>query len=222
METFAEQASVALEYGRAQRELNRLNLLGERERIGRELHDGVIQSLFSVGMTLQATAARSGDPEVESRVESAVAEIDRAIRDLRNYIFGLRPGILADRHLEQALEDLAREFGERTGVTTVTDIDANVAAELATRAADVVQLTREALSNVGRHAEAATCRVTLRRDRDSAVLEIDDDGRGFDPTASRSGEGLGNLKVRGAAIRGEVSIESKLDEGTTVRVAIPI
>jgi signal transduction histidine kinase len=79
-----------------------------------------------------------------------------------------------------------------------------------------------ALSNVGRHAEAATCRVTLRRDRDSAVLEIDDDGRGFDPTASRSGEGLGNLKVRGAAIRGEVSIESKLDEGTTVRVAIPI
>ncbi|MDQ6710313.1 MAG: GAF domain-containing protein, partial [Candidatus Dormibacteraeota bacterium] len=100
--TFADQASVALEYGRAQRELNRLNVLDERERIGRELHDGVIQSLFSVGMGLQATAARSGDPEVESRLESAIAEIDRAIRDLRNYIFGLRPGILADRQLEQA------------------------------------------------------------------------------------------------------------------------
>jgi GAF domain-containing protein len=92
VETFADQASVALEYGRTQRELNRLTVLDERERIGRELHDGVIQSLFSVGMGLQATATRSGDPEVESRIEAAVAEIDRAIRDLRNYIFGLRPG----------------------------------------------------------------------------------------------------------------------------------
>jgi signal transduction histidine kinase len=63
---------------------------------------------------LQVTATRSGDPEVESRVEAAVAEIDRAIRDLRNYIFGLRPGILADRQLEQALEDLARDFEEKS------------------------------------------------------------------------------------------------------------
>src|SRR5712691_8364315 len=171
VQTFADQASVALEYGRAQAELNRLSVLDERERIGRELHDGVIQSLFSVGMGLQATASRSRDPEVESRVEAAVGEIDRAIRDLRNYIFGLRPGILADRQLEQALEDLAREFHEKGGVTTETDIDGTVAAELAPLAADLVQLTREALSNVGKHAQATTCRVTLRRDVDQAILE---------------------------------------------------
>jgi signal transduction histidine kinase len=221
LETFADQASVALEYGRAQDELNRLNLLDERERIGRELHDGVIQSLFSVGMGLQATATRSRDPEVESRVEAAVAEIDRAIRDLRNYIFGLSPGILADRQLEQALQDLAREFGEKSGVTTVTDIDGTVAAELAPRAADVVQLTREALSNVGRHAQAATCRVSLHRDGDDAVLEIDDDGRGFDPAAPQTGLGLRNLKDRVIAIGGRVTIASKAGEGTTVQIAIP-
>ena len=222
VETFADQASVALEYGRAQDELNRLSVLDERERIGRELHDGVIQSLFSVGMGLQATAVRSRDPEVESRIEAAVAEIDRAIRDLRNYIFGLRPGILADRQLEQALEDLAREFGEKSGVTTVTDIDGTVAAELAQRAADLVQLTREALSNVGKHAQATTCRVTLRRDGDQAILEIDDDGRGFDPAAPHTGLGLRNLKDRGLAIGGRVTVETKAGEGTTVRFVIPI
>ncbi|HEX9094706.1 MAG TPA: GAF domain-containing protein [Candidatus Dormibacteraeota bacterium] len=222
LETFADQASVALEYGRAQSELTRLTVLDERERIGRELHDGVIQSLFSVGMGLQATANRSRDPEVESRVEAAVGEIDRAIRDLRNYIFGLRPGILADRQLEQALEDLAREFGEKSGVTTVTDIDGTVAAELAPRAADLVQLTREALSNVGKHAQATTCRVSLRRDGDEAVLEIDDDGQGFDPAAPHRGLGLRNLKERGAALGGHVTVESTADEGTTVRFTIPL
>jgi signal transduction histidine kinase len=222
VETLADQASVALEYGRAQTELNRLSVLDERERIGRELHDGVIQSLFSVGMGLQATANRSRDPEVESRVEAAVGEIDRAIRDLRNYIFGLRPGILADRQLEQALEDLAHEFEEKSGVTTVTDIDGTVAAELAPRAADLVQITREALSNVGKHAQATTCRVSLHRDGDLAILEIDDDGQGFDPAAPHPGLGLRNLKERGTAIGGRVTVESTADEGTTVRFAIPM
>jgi signal transduction histidine kinase len=222
VETFADQASVALEYGRAQDELNRLSVLDERERIGRELHDGVIQSLFSVGMGLQATAVRSRDPEVESRIEAAVTEIDRAIRDLRNYIFGLRPGILADRQLEQALDDLAREFEEKSGVTIVTDIDGTVAAELAPRAADLVQLTREALSNVGKHAQATTCRVSLRRDGDQAILEIDDDGRGFDSAAPHTGLGLRNLKDRGLAIGGRVTVESKAGEGTTVQFAVPI
>jgi len=222
VETFADQASVALEYGRAQAELNRLSLLDERERIGRELHDGVIQSLFSVGMGLQATAVRSRDPEIETRLEAAVSEIDRAIRDLRNYIFGLRPGILADRQLEQALEDLAREFEEKSGVTTVTDIDGTVAAELAPRAADLVQLTREALSNVGKHAQATTCRVSLHRDGDQAVLEIDDDGQGFDSAAPQPGLGLRNLNDRALAIGGRVTVESKAGEGTTVQFAIPI
>jgi signal transduction histidine kinase len=222
VETFADQTSVALEYGRAQTELNRLHVLDERERIGRELHDGVIQSLFSVGMGLQATATRSRDPEVESRIESAVGEIDRAIRDLRNYIFGLRPGILADRQLEQALDDLAREFEEKSGVITVTDIDGTVAAELAPRAADLVQFTREALSNVGKHAQATTCRVSLHRDGDQAVLEIDDDGLGFDPVAPQTGLGLRNLKDRALAIGGRVTVESKAGEGTTVQFAIPI
>ena len=158
-------------------------MLEDRERIAKELHDGAIQALFAVGMGLQGSALLAGDDDLRGRIQHAVEELDRVIRDLRNYIFGLRPGILADRQLDQALQGLVEEFGQRTGVVAVAEIDPAVAAELSGQAGDVVQLAREALSNVSRHAQAATCRVSLYRDQDGAVLEVDDDGRGFDPAA---------------------------------------
>jgi signal transduction histidine kinase len=226
--TFGEQAVLALEYTRVQRELHRLAVLEDRERIAKELHDGVIQALFAVGMGLQGTAGLAGDPEQESRIEGAVAEIDRVIRDLRNYIFGLRPGILADRQLAQAIEQLATEFQDRTGVVTVVDVDPEVASELTGKAGDLIQLVREALSNVGKHAEATTCRVSLHRRDGGAVLEIDDDGRGFDPQAVATGpgqgqgQGLPNLRERAAALGGELHLASIANEGTTVRVLLPL
>jgi signal transduction histidine kinase len=223
LETFAGQASVALEYGRVQRELRRMVVMEDRERIAKELHDGVIQSLFAVGMGLQATGTLSKDPDMEDRIEGAVNEIDRVIRDLRNYIFGLRPGILADRQLDQAIRQLAGEFEEKTGVTTVVDIDATVASELTSRAADVIQLAREAFSNVGRHARATTCRVALTRSDEGAVLEIDDDGVGFDlAQAWGKGQGLRNLGERAASFGGRLDVDSAASQGTTVMVTIPI
>jgi signal transduction histidine kinase len=220
--SFADQASVALEYARTREELRRLLVMEDRERIAKELHDGVIQSLFAVGMGLQATAMLTGDDQLTARIEAAVSELDRAIRDLRNYIFGLRPGILADRQLDQALRELAEDFGTKGGVTIVVDVDRQVAAELSSRAGDVVQLTREALSNVGRHAGAATCRVSLRANGTHAVLEVDDDGLGFDvASAQATGSGLRNLAARAASLGGTLEIDSVEGEGTTVRVLLP-
>jgi signal transduction histidine kinase len=217
-----ENARLYVETQRQHRELERLSVLEDRERIAKELHDGVIQSLFAVGMGLQGTAALAQDEEIGRRVDDAVTEIDRSIRDLRNYIFGLRPGILADRQLDQALRELGAEFESRTGVVTVVDIDDRLAAELASRAGDLVQLTREALSNVGRHAKATTCRVSLRRGETGlAVLEIDDDGTGFDPEVSPAGMGLANMRDRVAALGGDLSIDSTGGEGTTVRLTLP-
>jgi signal transduction histidine kinase len=222
VETFAEQAAVALEYARLQSELHRLAVLEDRERIAKELHDGAIQALFAVGMNLQGSALLAGSDDLRARIQHAVEELDRVIRDLRNYIFGLRPGILADRQLDQALQQLVEEFGQRTGVLTVAEVDPAVAAELAGQAGDVVQLAREALSNVSRHAQAATCRVSLYRDRDDAVLEVDDDGCGFDPDQTTAGQGLGNLQDRAAALGGQAEIHSTVGEGTRVSVRIPI
>jgi signal transduction histidine kinase len=220
--TFADQASVALEYSRFQGELRRLAVMEDRERIAKELHDGAIQSLFAVGMGLQATAQISRDSAVEQRIDQAVNEVDRVIRDLRNYIFGLRPGILADRQLDQALRRLVEEFQERTDVTTVVEVDAGAAAELSSLAGDLVQFARETLSNVGRHASATTCRLALFRRDGQAVLEIDDDGTGFDPDSPTTGHGLPNLRERAGSIGGEMRIESRPGEGTTVRLSIPL
>jgi len=222
VQTFANQASVALEQARSREAHERLALLDDRERIGRELHDGVIQSLFAVGMSLQSAAMVTSDPDLRRKVEGAVEEIDRTIRDLRNYIFGLQPTILADRELDQALKDLADDFSATSGVVTIADIDESVAAELSPLAPDIVQLAREAFSNVRRHAGASTCRLTLRADGAVAVLEIDDDGGGFDQAMPRTGRGLGNLRDRAQQVGGKGTITSKPGEGTTVTIRIPL
>ena len=229
LQVLATQAGVAVENARLQEEmlrvqdeLRRLEVLDERERIAKELHDGVIQSLFAVGMSLQGATALTHDERMTARLESAVGDIDGAIRDLRNYIFGLRPGILADRQLDQAMRELSAEFEVRSGVLTVIDVDGGVAAELASISSDVVQITREALSNVGRHAQAVTCRVSLRRGTAGAILEIDDDGRGFDPAAAVEGLGIGNLGDRVASLGGSLEIKSVPGKGTTVLVLLPL
>jgi signal transduction histidine kinase len=228
LEVLATQAAVAVENARLAeeadrrgRELQRLQVLGERERIGKELHDGVIQSLFAVGMNLQALAAASDDADIARRLEAAVDDVDHAIRDLRNYIFGLRPGILADRQLDQAIKELAGDFESRSGVVTIVEVDAEAASVLASRASDVVQLVRESLSNVERHAEAATCRVTLRRSESGFVLEIDDDGRGFEAGQETDGMGLRNLDERVLSLGGSLEVRSVAGDGTTVVAILP-
>ena len=224
----ATQAAVAVENARlydeterSGRELQRLQVLEERERIGKELHDGVIQSLFAVGMHLQGLATAADDDTISRNLESAVEDIDQAIRDLRNYIFGLRPGILADRQLDQALKEMATDFAARSGVVTVVEVDADAASRLTSHAADVVQIVREALSNVGRHGGATTCRVSVERDAGGLVIEVDDDGQGFDVELTTGGMGLQNLRERVGSLGGYFQIQSTPGEGTTVRATFP-
>ena len=222
VETFADQASVAIEYGRAQADLQRFGLMDERERIAKELHDGIIQSLFAVGMTLQSTALLSGSPEIARRVESSVEELDRVIRDLRNYIFGLRPGILADRHLDQALRALGRETQSRSNVRVNVEVDAALAADLSARSHEVVQLTREALSNVSRHAQASHAVVKLIRRGSKAMLSIEDDGVGFNADGPSAGQGLRNMRARASALGGTMDVRSTVAKGAKLRVTLPI
>src|SRR5256886_8466390 len=223
LQLFATQAAMAIDYTRAREELRRLAVLDDRERIGRELHDGAIQALFSVGMGLQGLAMLTPDAGIRERLEDAVGQIDDVIRDLRNYIFGLRPRLAADRHPDQALRDLAQRVRAQHDVACAVDIDHTVASRLTGRAADILQFTREALANVGRHAAAATCRVSLRQDADGAVLEVEDDGRGFVLADDRGqGWGLRNLEERAAAVGGELQIESGPRQGTGGRRTGPL
>ena len=221
VETFADQASVAIQYARAQTDLRRLGLMEERERIAKELHDGIIQSLFAVGMNLQGTALMAATPETAARVESAVGELDRVIRDLRNYIFGLRPGILADRQLNQALEALGEEVGSTAHISVDVEVDGAVSAALSSRSHEIVQLTREALSNITRHARAKRALVRLTRRGANAILTIEDDGAGFDAHGPSSGNGLRNMRERAGAMGGTLRITSATGKGTKLRFTFP-
>jgi two-component system, NarL family, sensor histidine kinase DevS len=222
VETFADQASVAIEYGRAQADVRRLELMDERERIAKELHDGIIQSLFAVGMGLQGTALMAGSPETATRIEGAVGELDRVIRDLRNYIFGLRPGILADRQLDQALRALGEDIQKRSSFRVEVEVDADLAALVSSRSHQIVQMTREALSNVARHAQAKSAVVRLARTGQTAVLTIEDDGVGFDVRSDSAGNGLRNMRERATAMGGSLRVSSKANKGSNLRFTFPI
>jgi PAS domain S-box-containing protein len=223
IEPFAAQAAVALDFVQVREELERMVVIEDRERIGRELHDGAIQALFAVGMSLQSLVQIAPSASLRERVNGAVTQIDEVIRDLRNYIFGLRPGLAADRHLSQALAELAERTEQESGVACAVAVDAAVASMLSSRAADVVQLTREALSNVARHAKAATCRLSLRREAEEAVLEVEDDGRGFVvEERTGAGQGLRNLAERTRALGGRAKVTSTPGDGTCVTCRIPL
>jgi signal transduction histidine kinase len=222
VESFADAASVAIDYDRVQAEVRRLGLMEERERIAKELHDGIIQSLFAVGMSLQGTALMAGSEEVSVRIEHAVEELDRVIRDLRNYIFGLRPGILADRQLDQALRELGAQMQARSRETVEIVVDSALAARLSARSAEIVQLTREALSNAARHAQAKRVVVRLERNGSNAVLSIEDDGVGFASDHPSDGNGLRNMRERAAGLGGTLKLASKPGKGTTLRIAFPV
>jgi two-component system, NarL family, sensor histidine kinase DevS len=221
VQALADQAAVALEYGRAQRDLRLLAVLEDRERIARELHDGAIQDLFAAGMGLQFAADRIQDPDVRARLEKIATTIDGVIVDLRNYIRGLRPTILAMSTLEPAIHRLTDDLEMATGMTVVADVDPSAAALAEPYSGDIVQIVREALSNVRHHARAATCRVTLRADSDGIVLEIDDDGAGLPVSRRDGGNGLRNMERRVADLGGTFRVESAVGRGTTIALRLP-
>jgi len=222
LELFAAQASVALEHGRIRSELQRLAVVEDRERIARELHDGIVQALFAVGLGLLSVEPLAAEEPVRGRLREAVDSIDRVIADLRRYIFGLKPQAVGLETLGHSVATLAKEFEGRTGIITALDTDPRLDHAAGATTAEVIQVLREALSNVARHAAATTCRVSLRYEAPLAVLEVDDDGRGFE-TASIPGHGYGlaNLRERAAAVGGSVAISSQPGQGTTVRLSFP-
>lgn len=222
VELFASQAGLALEYGRVRDELQRLALVEDRNRISQELHDGVIQSLFAIGLELESSASGS-DSEHREAVKRSVAAIKDAIRDLRGFIYGLLPSVLDEHGLRDALLKLAADFSTKVNIEATTNIDPELAEILAPQGVQLVLFVTEALSNLAQHSGAASFSMTLARARDDAVLEIRDQGTGFDP-AQAAGKGLGlhNLGERAARLNGRLSILSAPGQGTAVRLVIPL
>jgi signal transduction histidine kinase len=220
---FAGQAAQAIQQAEIRRERQRLSVIHERERLARELHDDAVQSLYGITLDLASAAARTEDPVLRERMAGLVWTVDSVIQDLRNHIYGLRPSVLAGRRLDEALRQLARDFERQSGATAVVEVESEAAERLRDQASDVVQIVREALSNVGRHARARNCRLHLGLHQGDAWLVVEDDGVGFDPgQVGTGGYGLRNFEERVSQLGGRLEIDSSPNSGTALRIAIPL
>jgi two-component system sensor histidine kinase UhpB len=192
----------------------------ERARVARDLHDEVNQSL--TGLLLRLEAAReAAPPEMEAELAETKALANQAMRELLSLARQLRPTALDDLGLAAAVAGQVEQLGRG-------DIDATFEADgdftdLSDDAQLVVyRVAQEALSNAGRHSGAGRIAVTLRRREDGGVaLGVTDDGRGFAFEKSEQGLGIGGMRERALLIGGELTIESRPDHGTTVRLAVP-
>ena len=227
VETFALHAGIAMENARLHEQLQRLAVVEERERISTDLHDGIIQNMYAVGLSLEDMAELMEDDRVEAaaRVERAIEAIHLSIQDIRNFIFGLRPELLEGTSLVVGLAALVEEYRHNM----VVDLDLLVPAAVAEPAAEVtghlLAIAGESLSNVVRHAKASRATVALTTIAEPAALElrIEDNGVGFDPdgVVKLGHQGLANTRERVAKIGGTVTFDSQPGAGTRVIVRVP-
>ena len=154
---FALHAGIAIENARLHEQVQRLAIVEERERIGRDLHDGIIQSIYAVGLSLEDVPdLMAEEPEnAEARVERAIDSLDQSIRDIRNFIFGLRPELLEQAGLVGGLAALADEFRVNSMVDVDLETDGSRTGELPPElTGQLLSIAREALSNIARHSKA--------------------------------------------------------------------
>ena len=197
--------------------------LEERIRLGRDLHDGVIQSLYATGMGLAGVRAllATGQTEAATRLEQIREALNATIHDVRNFITGLEPEVLRQQTFAQAIEDLLKQMQELGPARGTCSIDTTLAEHLTlTQRANLLQITREAVSNALRHSAATMVWVTLKPDTIQGVcFEIGDDGRGFDPGPDNKsgGHGLENLARRAHELGAVFTTHSEPGHGTRLQ-----
>jgi signal transduction histidine kinase len=224
LELFAMQAAIAIENALLHRQSEALAIAKERERIAMDLHDGIIQSIYAVGLTLDdGRFYLDQDPaRTRGRIDQAIDDLNGVIGDLRNYIMDLEPERFRERDLTTGLEDLARELRAGSFLSVVTDLSTEAAAQLShdqTRA--LLHIANEALANARKHARATGIRITLTGDENSVRLTIKDDGVGMDAAPAGHGHGLANMAQRTEQLGATLEFDSDIGSGTQVSVITP-
>ena len=225
VETFAVHAGIAIENARLHEQVQRLAVFDERERISKDLHDGIIQNIYAVGLSLEDVPELiKDDPdEVERRVERAIDSLHLTIRDIRNFIFGLRPELLTGTTLINGLVAVVEEFRHNSMIDVELHVGDVGSEPDPTATGPLLGVVNEALSNVARHSGAS--RATVFVDGPEAgelELVIEDNGHGFDPTTigALGHQGLTNMRSRMAAIGATVDVVSDAT-GTRVQIHRP-
>jgi len=219
LETLADQLAVAMEninlLLQQQDQSQRLAVADERDRIGRDLHDGVIQSIYAVVLTLEDIASQAPeDPEnVQPRLEGMVDDLNQVIGDIRRYIMDLRPTELQGRRLE-----------DRAGVSVTVNLDLDPALLPERYFVNIWHILQESFSNIEKYAHAKKVTVSLAICDGDICLTIADDGDGFDLETAQLGRGYGlpNIKDRAERLGGVLYITSSPGAGTNLDIKVPV
>ena len=200
-------------------------VLEERERIARDLHDGIIQSIYSIGLGLNQCRRLIGEQSQAAvgKLTEAMNDLNVVIRDVRNYIIGLEPQVANPEQLENSLASMVRMMGSDDGPGFSLKVDPQAATILnSEQALHMLYIAREAMSNSVRHSHAKAGMVSVEMHDGVVRLQVKDDGLGFDPAALPQGQGLRNIAARAAKIGARCEIVSAPGQPTAVILEIPV
>ena len=220
----AAAAGIAIENARLHARAAEFATLEDRERIARDLHDTVIQRLFAIGLSLQATVRMVSDKAVAARLLAAVDDLDTTVRDVRAAIFELHSVRLPGRSVRQELIELCAESSRGLGFEPVIRFDGPIDTAVDDGLADeLFAVTREALTNVAKHAHAHAAEVSVAV-RDSVLeVRVVDDGVGVPPSGVASGgRGIGNLRSRAIRRGGDFELDHRPSGGTLLVWRAPL
>ena len=226
IQMLAGYAAAAIQNARLHENTRRLAVLEERERIGMDLHDGIIQAIYGVGLSLESALHSFDDaPEdAKTRVRHSIDGLNQAIRDLRGYILDLRPRQMGNEGLMSGLKQLITEFRANTLANVQLTANENELKDLPQAYSMVLfHISQEALANIAKHAKAKQVDISLWSSDERVLMEIHDNGKGFEMEKMNAsiGHGLANMQTRVRAVGGDVDISSVVDEGTTVLAWVP-
>ncbi len=223
VEMLALHATIAIENARHHEQTQRLAILEERERFARDLHDGIIQSIYAVGLVLDQAKADipPSSQATREQIDLSLKNLAVVIQDIRNYIFDLRPQATKHRGLKARLDGLIKEAKVNTLLPIESNIDPNINAELSDwQASHVFHICHESLSNAVRHAKPSRIAITLSKSGDVITLIVADNGMGFNlpPEIHPGHRGLSNIRTRVSQLGGSLDINTAPQQGTRVTV----
>ncbi len=198
----------------------------ERKRLARDIHDGLGQSMMAIKLNLQMMNARTetGEQITQGWLPKLISEMSNSIEELRHVAAGLRPSFLEDVEISDAFNWYGKQFQDKSGIEV--RVDAPVAIQADPRVKEhLFRIYQEALSNIGKHADARIVDVSLRRVGHQLCLQIKDDGKGFDvaeAAANDQGMGLSTVRERAELLGGVFELKSSRGDGTRIRVEVPL
>jgi len=233
LEEIGRQVALGMErlrlQARVQDQQNEMAVVAERNRIARDMHDGLVQYVYALGLQLEhARDLALTEPEAVAPVlTTSIQQTNHVLSEMRTFLYQLQPIIMKEKEIGQWVLDLCRQFQQATGVALEAEVGTPAGQELSAEISIALfRIIQEALANIYKHAHASRATLSLDFNADGARLVIEDDGRGFDVEARpepgiERGHGLTNIQERVAELGATLQLESAPGAGTRLEAVFP-